>query len=302
MKTVPNILINRMAAGGDVLMTTPIIRKIFQDRGGVCNIDYRVDTENSIYIQNNPYIRKIVPAERGTYPTIDLINQYDVYINLDLVYERNPSMHAVDAYAMYAIGHCNFDRNLELYTTESDKSFARELKGIINNEYIVLHMRKHYWENRNLPTEFWAKLVTNLLEKTKLTIIQVGSMYEPFFSGGNRLIDLRGGTTVPILKEIIEGARLFIGSDSGPSHVAAATETNMLVFYTSVKEEFRRPLRSVGKFIPMIPDIECYGCHQLNTPEVGILCRREPADLECLNRFDLNAATDAAVSLLEDIK
>ena len=298
MKAIPNILINRMAAGGDVLMTTPIVKKIHQDRGGACNIDYRVEVENAIYIQNNPYIRQIVPAQQGTQPDIDLINKYDVYINLDLVYERNPSMHAVNAYAMYAIGHSNFDRTLELYTTESDKSFARELSGIINNEYVVLHMRKHYWENRNLPQEFWSKLVNNLLDKTNLTIIQVGGLHEPVFAGNNRLIDLRGGITIPILKEIIEGARLFIGSDSGPSHVAAATKTNMLVFYTSVKEEFRRPLRLVGKFIPMIPDIECYGCHQLNTPEYGVLCRRVPADLECLNRFDLDLATNAAIGLL----
>ena len=159
-------------------------------------------------------------------------------------------------------------------------------------------MRKHYWENRNLPQEFWSKLVNNLLDKTNLTIIQVGGLHEPVFAGNNRLIDLRGGITIPILKEIIEGARLFIGSDSGPSHVAAATKTNMLVFYTSVKEEFRRPLRLVGKFIPMIPDIECYGCHQLNTPEYGVLCRRVPADLECLNRFDLDLATNAAIGLL----
>jgi len=163
MKSTPNILINRMAAGGDVLMTTPIVKKIYQDRHGKCNIDFRVDQENEIYIRNNPYIRKIITAERGSQVGIDLINKYDVYINLDQVYEKNNTIHAVDAYAMYAVGHCDFDRTLELYTTEEDKKTAQEFKSIINNEYIVLHMRKLYWSSRNLPEDFWGWLVETIL-------------------------------------------------------------------------------------------------------------------------------------------
>jgi len=300
MNDRPKILINRQGAGGDVLMTTPIFRKIHQDHSGACDIDFCTFTQNEIWVRHNPHIKRVITSHvigTGAAPAADMIAKYDQYIDLDNVYERNPGVHAIDAYAEVAIGHSDFDRSLELHTTDQDKEFARELKQILNNDYIVLHIRKHFWENRNLPTTFWQALVEKLLDQTSLTIVQIGGTHEPCISGHDRLIDLRGGTTILNLKEVIANSRLFIGSDSGPTHVAASTATNMMVFYTTVREEYRRPLRTVGRFVPMIPDIECYGCHRQNTPESLTMCFRENQDMECLNRFDLDKAAATAVEL-----
>lgn len=289
----PNILINRQSAGGDVLMTSPIVRKIYQDRKGHCNIDFFVHPECRAYLGANPYLRNIYTG----LPNASAISKYDIIYNLDLVYEKNPSIHAVDAYAMYAFGYCDFDRSLELYTTAEEQEQGCEIHKNLGN-FVVLHQRRYAWPSRNIPEKFWQGVVKFLLENTDLYIVQVGSTHEPVITGNNRLIDARGQLSIGELKEVISHARLYLGVDSGPAHVASATNTDMIVLYTSVREEYRRPLRSHGKFIPVAANIECYGCHAKNpTPCTTFICHR--GDIECVNRFDHNEVAKLALSLIK---
>lgn len=289
----PNILINRQSAGGDVLMTTPIIRKIYQDRRGQCNIDFFVHPECLSYLGSNPYLRNVYTG----LPTGNIISNYDIIYNLDLVYEKNPLIHAVDAYAMYVFGHCDFDRSLELHTRLEEQEQAREIHKNLG-DYIVIHQRRYAWPSRNISEKFWQGVVKILLEHTTMHIVQVGSPHEPVITGSNRLIDARGQLTIGELKEVISNSRLYMGVDSGPAHVASATDTDMIVLYTSVREEYRRPLRSRGKFIPVTANIECYGCHAKNpTPCTTFICHR--GDIECVNRFDHIQVANMALSILK---
>lgn len=293
MTNKTNILINRQAASGDVLMTSPIVKKIYQDHNGECNIDFTVWHECAPFIEKNPYIRNILKAK----PTNDLIAQYDRYIDLDLVYENNPKIHAVDAYAMHVVGHTDFDRSLELYTSDEDKTVANTFSEILDGNFIVLHQRRWAWPSRNINPNMWAKVVEKILKETTVFIVQIGQIHEPSFSGNERLIDARGQFSIHELKEVIARAKLFMGVDSAPGHIASSTSTDMLLLYTSVREEYRRPLRSQGKFIPVIPDIECYGCHADNpAPCTTFICRR--GDVDCVNRFDPEVIAQKAIELI----
>lgn len=295
MNILPKILINRQAAGGDVLMTTPIVRKIYQDRKGLCEIDFFVKQECRAYLGSNPYIKNVYTR----LPDANDLKKYDVIIDLDLVYEKNPEIHAIDAYALYAIGHTDFDRSVELHTTDQEKQAALEFKSNIGNDYVVLHQRKFAWPSRNIPEKIWASVVKELLSKTHHHIVQVGAAGEPAFSGDQRLIDVRGELSITQLREVIANADLYLGVDSGPAHVASSTCTDMIVLYTSVREEYRRPLRSNGKFVPMAAQIDCYGCHAKNpVPCTTFICHRK--DIECVNRFDPDKIAQAALDLLND--
>jgi ADP-heptose:LPS heptosyltransferase len=129
--------------------------------------------------------------------------------------------------------------------------------------------------------------------------VQIGSLNEPAFSGNDRLIDARGTFSIPQLKELIEGAELYLGVDSGPAHVASATETDMIVLYTSVREEYRRPLRKFGQFVAVAADIDCYGCHALNpVPCTTFICNR--GDIECVNRFNPQQVASQAIALIKE--
>ena len=272
-------------------MTSPIVRKLHQD--GNCEIDFAVSADNAAFVEKNKYVRTVYK----TLPTEEMIAKYDRYIDLDLVYERNPYMHAVDAYALHACGTTDFDRSLELFTSDEDKQTGKTFSDFMAGNYVVLHQRRWAWPSRNINPEMWAKVVQQIMEQTTAYIVQVGQAHEPVFSGHNRLIDVRGQFSIHELKEVIGNAKLFMGVDSAPSHIAAATNTDMLVLYTSVKEEYRRPLRTQGKFVPIAPDIDCYGCHAENpAPCTTFICKRQ--DVECVNKFNPDAIAEQAIKLI----
>lgn len=287
------ILVNRQGAGGDVLMTTPILRELHRRHEGNCEIDFTVMPQHGSYLINNPYVNKII----NQIPDSALIDQYDRYINLDLVYERDPRQHSVHAYAKHVFDNVDFDLSLELVTTGQDKEFARQFRASISGpNYIVLHMRRWPWPSRNLPDTFWRQVIDYIHAKTDLTVVQVGSHNEPFFAG-RRLVDTRGHLTVHELKEVIAGARCYLGSDSAPAHVAGTTETPMVVLYTSVREEYRRPLLH-KRFIPVASDIDCYGCHtEYPAPCTQFICHR--GDLACVNKFDVRQVAEKVINNLK---
>lgn len=291
--TRPSILINRQGASGDVLMTSPIVRKLYQDHNGECDIDFSVWHECAPFVEGNPYIRNILK----TLPDADLIAKYDRYIDLDLVYERNPKIHAVDAYALHAFGTTDFDRSLELFTSDEDKQTGKTFSEFMDGNYVVLHQRRWAWPSRNINPDMWFKVVEQILNQTSAYVVQIGQTHEPVFTGSNRLIDARGQFSIHELKEVIANSKLFMGVDSGPGHIASATSTDMILLFTSVREEYRRPLRSQGRFIPIIPDIDCYGCHANNpAPCTTFICQR--GDVDCVNKFNPDAIAQKAIEII----
>lgn len=291
--TRPSILINRQGASGDVLMTSPIVRRLYQDHNGECDIDFSVWHECAPFIEKNQYIRTV----HKTKPDSNMIALYDRYIDLDLVYEKNPFVHAVDAYAMHVFGHTDLDRSLELHTSAEDQAVGQQFKEIFgNNDYVVLHQRRWAWPSRNINPDMWARVVERILKETSAFVVQIGQPHEPCFTG-DRLIDARGHFSIPELKEVISHGKLFMGVDSAPGHLASTTDIDMILLYTSVKEEYRRPLRSKGRFVPVVPDIDCYGCHAKNpAPCTTFICHR--GDVDCVNRFDADAIAQQAINLL----
>jgi len=91
------MLINRSYALGDVILTTPIIRRLRRENPDAKII---VQTMYPDVFRNNPHVNEIIQT-----PTAQHI---DNYIELNLAYERRPNMHIVDAYMAEA-----FDRDWE---------------------------------------------------------------------------------------------------------------------------------------------------------------------------------------------
>jgi ADP-heptose:LPS heptosyltransferase len=282
------ILVNRQGAGGDVLMTTPIIRQL-RALNPDAVIDFAVNQQHADYVVNNPNINAI----HRVLPNSAMIADYDQYYDLDLVYERDPKKHAVHAYADSVFQHRDFDLGLELFTTAQDQELARQFKYTVSGpKYIVLHMRRWPWPSRNLPENFWRQIIDYIHAKSDVTIVQVGSQNEPFFAG-KRLIDTRGHFTVHELREVIANAKCYLGTDSAPAHVAGTTATPMVVLYTSVRSEYRQPLRD-KPYIPIAADIDCYGCHtEYPAPCTQFICHR--GDLECVNRFDVRTIAESVI-------
>jgi ADP-heptose:LPS heptosyltransferase len=259
------ILVNRQNALGDVILASPIVRKLKLD-----NPDSKIDvlTRFPEVFRNNPHVNVINPA---------IHNNYDRIINLDLVYENDPKKHITDAYADFVFGQHTFDKQPELFSSNS-----YQLDKFTGTDFIVIHMRKYGWPNRNLSEVFWQSVIRDLLTHTDYKIVQIGAPDEIAFSGNDRLVDHRGKFEIQYIKELINLSRAFIGIDTATLHIAACTNTPIISVFTSAHHDFRKPLREdETKFFPILPKeqngdiLACYGCQaDIPPPNTGFHCRR----------------------------
>ena len=90
------------------------------------------------------------------------------------------------------------------------------------------------------------------------------------------------------LRSLVARARLFLGGDSGPAHIAATTSTPMVVLYGPTTPEVWGPWR--GGAVPTetvdVGRLPCRPCDQR-------VC--EPGDFRCLRGVTPDAVTAAAV-------
>ncbi|WNV02993.1 glycosyltransferase family 9 protein [Candidatus Methylospira mobilis] len=288
----PRILVIRSGAMGDVLLATPIIRKLHQDREGYCEID--VVTRYPEVFANSPYVRavltrKLLKKQRRA---------YDLIINLDMVLERNKAVHVTDSYALYAHGVTDYDKQPELFPGEGDSAQVRALTSGFVQGYIVAHNRRDPTQAyRNVDETLWKQLLEDL-SVYGLPILQVGLPGLDIALQGAGLMDFRNRLSLQQLQLLIADARLFVGTDAGPLHVAATTSTPIVSFFTLAHHDARKPLRASmdERFIPITPELDCYGCNQDNPlPWGGFSCRR--GDNACSGAFSMDKARAACVHL-----
>lgn len=72
--------------------------------------------------------------------------------------------------------------------------------------------------------------------------------------------DLRDKTTLSELYNIMRLSRAVIGMDSGPIHLAFATEVPVICGFTNINPNIRIPYRGLAKTIPVVPNIACNFC------------------------------------------
>lgn len=295
MLSPPRVLFIRTGAMGDVLLLTPIIRRFFDLRKGECIID--VKTGHPSIFLNNPFINKIILTNE------DLnFNEYNCIYNLDFSYENNNNDHVLNIYEKYVFGCISEYRQCELYSTPQDDIYVNELIKDISEKIIIIHMRSVINDNinhsaKNISQNIWESIISQLLTNTNATIIQIGGQTDLGFSGNDRLLDYRTKLTPQQLKLLASNSDCFLASDSGPAHIAAITDIDMVVLYTIANVDYFKPYRFNGNLIAIEADIDCAGC--LSTMPIGttlINCYR--GDAECRNRFDPISISSKIIDLI----
>ena len=89
------------------------------------------------------------------------------------------------------------------------------------------------------------------------------------------------------LREMIAGAAVYIGGDSGPLHIAASTTTPIVALFGPTLAERSRPWRDPRWFAESVDagPLPCRPCHQR---------RCEPGDFRCLTRITAEQVIAAA--------
>ena len=289
-----NILVQRRAAIGDVIMTTGVVRELKRRYGDNANID--IATDFSEPYRNNPHIRNIFPVQQVP----DVKDRWDLYYNLDDAYEQNPTEHYVKNYFYRVFADTTMNMSAELFPTAEDTALVDTDLTELGNKFIVAHMRNWHWTAKNITMDVWLEVFAKLFEsRADFKIVCVGGTTDhwvdhPLF------LDRRGQYNSQQIKYLCDHARAFVGIDSGPFHCAAASTTHIVALLTHLNPGVIVPHRrfELGYNSTAIPTEEdCRGCNSEQArPVRELVCKK--VTTPCNNNFDTDTIAQAILRQL----
>ncbi len=273
------ILLRRTGALGDVLQTTPVIRRLARERE---NAQIFVQTQHAHALFCNPDVAWAGPdAQSG---------EFDEAIDLDLAYEERADIHAVDAYMLKAFGDDGKGHDRSLYFR------AAPVSPITGPRIVALHPNVS-WPNRTLPRDWWGALVRRLSHDW--CVVALGTTIDHDLREYGA-VDTRGQFTLAQQAAVIREARALVCGDSMMFTLVGTTETPGVGFCTISRPErfvsWRRG--ELGWNFTAIPaPVPCYGCREDAGPVTFLACRY--GHNNCVRSFSLDEAHEAIAGAIE---
>jgi heptosyltransferase-2 len=122
----------------------------------------------------------------------------------------------------------------KIYPTEADREFARNFIGNFKKPFIALHPGSGS-ETKNWPLEEWEKLGEHLFSNGRTVLVVAGEADEErlgVLETAWKDKPVRFATSLPLphLAALVESS-VFIGHDSGISHIAAAAGARCILLF-----------------------------------------------------------------------
>ena len=167
------------------------------------------------------------------------------------------------------------------------KQAARMSDKFHGRPYVVIHPASVMATKRWAAEQFGA--VARELARRDFTIVVTAGPGEEVCAGGvakeiDGTVTLLG-LTIPELAELIRGARLYIGNDSGPMHLAAAVGTPIVAVWGSSDSRRWRPWSAQHRVVQN--PFECNPC-----PGYRCLVANSPLCIESVTVDQVNAAVN----------
>ncbi|MDQ6859836.1 MAG: glycosyltransferase family 9 protein [Verrucomicrobiota bacterium] len=127
-----------------------------------------------------------------------------------------------------------------LYPSENDRAFASAFLRNCERPIIALHPGSGS-EKKNWPLASWTELAERLMSRAALLIIGGEADQERLASFRALRATFAENIPLPQLAAIIESCALFVGHDSGISHIAAAVGTPCVLLFGPTHPEVWAP-------------------------------------------------------------
>lgn len=280
----PTVAIRRTAALGDVVLATALVRAT-KELWPASRIFFATDVPE--VFAGNPYVEQVVPAHE--YPA--LARRMAYAWDLDGAYERRLSRNYLDAYFATAVFAEGPPRpSPELYPMPEATDQAAALVPVNGKPLAVVAPQLTTWHGKNLPPEAWVPAVREL-RRRGYAVAEVGTG-EPLL-GRETDYAVAGRTTLPALAALLGRAKLFLGLEAGPAHIANAMGAVSVVFYGCTTPDL--VAGSAERTVPVTAHwLDCLGCHHRQPDTTRFMgCPR--GDFACLG-----VAPEAIVSALDE--
>jgi heptosyltransferase-3 len=262
------ILVIRGGAIGDFILTLPSI-KLLRDRFPKAHIEILGYTHITALAEKRFYADAIRSIEYGPLATffakeaalpaelIEYFGSFDLIVSYlfdpDGIFQANlngcgtgmflvgpPKLgrheHAALQLArpLEQIGLCLKDPAAMIYPTEGDRKFARDFLGKSNKPVIALHPGSGS-QTKNWPIENWKKLGEQIFSIDRTVLVVAGEadeerlwMLETVWK--DKPVRFAKNLALPLLAALFETS-VFIGHDSGISHIAAAAGARSILLF-----------------------------------------------------------------------
>jgi lipopolysaccharide heptosyltransferase II len=173
-------------------------------------------------------------------------------------------------------------------------SAARKLEGagLAGSSYAVLAPGS-MWETKRWPPEMYASLADRLRREAGVRIVLVGSEDERDLcarvASGSDVVSLAGRLSLGETAAVVSGARLFVGNDSGTTHVSMALDVpTVAIFGPTDPAQF-----DFDRHALVYEDLACSACSFFGGPR----CRL--GHWNCMRAIDVERVLRSARLLLE---
>jgi ADP-heptose:LPS heptosyltransferase len=172
------------------------------------------------------------------------------------------------------------------YEVHPDEA-ARIQEKLKGRPYVVLHPGSVLETKRWSPARF-GETGHKLAARGLTVVVTAGPGEESYVSHVAKHIDgtvILLGLSIPELAELIRGAKLYVGNDSGPTHLAAAVGTPVVAVWGSSDSRRWRPWSTRYRVVQN--PFECNPC-----PGYRCLVADSPLCIESITVEQVNSAAD----------
>jgi ADP-heptose:LPS heptosyltransferase len=238
---------------------------------------------------------RVAERSRELRPRHSVINQWDLLRAIPGWSEDTPSP----------------DRNPVEMTLDAraDEKMAGRLRlaGLHDDDHLIVVHVSAGNPFRRWPEEYFVDLVVHLAEAegTRRIVLSSGpsdrdaairiasAARERLGEAANRIVDL-GEFNLQELRALIGRSRLFVGGDTGPLHIAAATSTPVVGIYGPTLSARSAPWRPAGP-VTIAVEMEGLACRPCDQR----VCA--PGDFRCLTKLMPAAVIQAAERALAPV-
>jgi len=261
----PIVVVTRKAALGDVVSVEPVL-EYFHNKG------YRVclDTLPEFFnLFQQHYFPILHPSQLdGRVPVKK--------INLDGSYEVKPKQLHLETYYEFAGVKDGVIRNPRLHLNFDAKS---DYYRLFRNPYVVIHIDRRGQEARNNKGILWAE-VALFLKNRGFLVIQIGKNEHEIIDGAIPF----NTSTEALLLMLCAGASIFVGCDSGISHICGAFDVPSVIFFGNVNPDLIWPKKDKKVYIHNHPNVcKTPFCWHDTIGTVGTDCYIDNSNPPCVN-------------------